>query len=169
MISELVSLSEHAVCWLQVMMGDKVVLNPVNAGQPLHASNYDLIDNPECKEVFAHFSSKMHSWPFVYIESTKFCLLLCTTDVFDVHIFCYLFVGKLGQLFHVLENQFVYGIFGESREYPERGKVCCLFKCVINTCVHVSVYFFCAFVVLHLSGYLGSFKTELILVCLSNQ
>ena len=59
------------------MMGDKVVLNPVNAGQPLHASNYDLVDNPGCKEVSANCSWNVLNFVSWEFSPAKISLLNC--------------------------------------------------------------------------------------------
>ena len=60
---------------LQVYIGDKVVLTPVNAGQPLHVSDLSLLDHSECREVNADPAGT--SW--------KICLFMeCKEDKHDV-------------------------------------------------------------------------------------
>ena len=67
-----------AVC-LQVMVGDKVVLNPVNSGQPLHASSSFLDDHQNCQEVLFlfHLNIESESCRKIYMYFNAFLMHCC--------------------------------------------------------------------------------------------
>ena len=83
---------------LQVIIGDKVILTSVNAGQPLNVSTAHLPDYEECNEVYMYIYMQyviygVCKWHYVYTCTVANCVSMYSVHIVRVQCMHYMWVA----------------------------------------------------------------------------